>query len=267
MCHIGPLTASFEDLILAYSVLAGPSDEDPFSVNQPPIHAAGLMSNDVSGLRVGVYPEHIENSSPEILESVRAALTFLESRGVVVVNITIPHLHVINKAHSIVITSEIGGGSFKYFKSHFFDYSPEVMLMFGMVRTYSSNDLIAAQRVRHYASRVMKDIFQRVDVIIGPTNSHTAFPIPSDVASYGESDVTSTTKQMAHAPLSNFVGYPSLSIPIGYDSNSLPIGLMVEADMWREDLLFKVAHVLDESIVSVNRKQPTAFSNILSEYL
>ena len=46
-------------------------------------------------------------------------------------------------------------------------------------------------------------------------------------------------------------------------SKFLPIGLMVEADMWREDLLFKVAHVLDESMVSANRKKPMAFSDIL----
>lgn len=54
--------------------------------------------------------------------------------------------------------------------------------------------------------------------MISPTNSHTAFPVPEDVTSYGESDVTSTTKQMAHAPLSNFVGYPSLTVPVGYTS-------------------------------------------------
>lgn len=221
VCHVGPLTANFEDLVLAYSVLAGPSEEDPFSRAQPPVHAADLLSNDVRGLRIGVYPEHVDNSALEVRESVRAALSLLKSRGAVIVNITIPHLHVINKAHSLVITSEIGGGSFKHFKSHFFDYSPEVMLMFGLVRSYTSNDLIAAQRVRHYASRVIKDIFQRVDVMIAPTNSYTAFPVPADVASYGESDVTATTKQMAHAPLSNFVGYPSMTIPIGYSSKLL----------------------------------------------
>lgn len=135
VCHIGPLTANFEDLLLAYSVLAGPSDEDPFSSAQPPVHAASL-TGDIRGLRIGVYEAHLQNSAPEVLQSVRSAISILESKGAVIVNISIPHLHIINKAHSLVITSEIGGGSFKHFKSHFFDYSPEVMLMFGKFFRY-----------------------------------------------------------------------------------------------------------------------------------
>jgi len=51
---------------------------------------------------------------------------------------------------------------------------------------------------------------------------------------------------------------------VEHEGSNLPIGLMIEADMWREDLLFKVAHVLDEAIVTPNRKKPMAFSDILS---
>ena len=131
VCHIGPLTATFEDLVLSYSLIAGPSEKDVFSKNQPPVHAANLLSGDVKGLRVGVYHDHIKNSSPDVYKSVLSAIKLLESKGAVIVNITIPHLHVINKAQQIIITSEIGGGSFKNFGSHFYDYSPELWLMFG----------------------------------------------------------------------------------------------------------------------------------------
>ena len=89
------------------------------------------------------------------------------------------------------------------------------------MRSYSPNDLIAAQRVRHYASRLVADVFSRVDLMISPTNSYTAFPIPPDVVTHGESDAASTSKQMAFAPLANFVGHPSLTVPIGYSGTFL----------------------------------------------
>ena len=131
VCHIGPLTANFDDLVLAYSVLAGPSEDDLSSQHQPPVHAADLLSADVRGLRIGVYPEHLANSSPEIFRAVTDSIAVLQARGAVIVNITLPHLHIINKAHTVVITTEIGGGSYPNLHDHFNDYSPEVQLVFG----------------------------------------------------------------------------------------------------------------------------------------
>jgi Asp-tRNA(Asn)/Glu-tRNA(Gln) amidotransferase A subunit family amidase len=46
---------------------------------------------------------------------------------------------------------------------------------------------------------------------------------------------------------------------IGYDSINLPIGVQIEAGMWNEDVLIKVAHVLDEEVTSKIRRKPQAF--------
>lgn len=257
------MTANLNDLALAYAILSGADAEDPFSKNQPPVHFDGLMNKDVKGLRIGVFKEHFENASPEIVKSVRAAVKVLEQKGAVIVNIDIPYLHIMAKAQTLIITGEIAGALRKDMKNHFYDYSPEMHIVFGLTSIYSSHDLIAAQRIRAYFTKFMSNIYKKVDVMITPTTSYTAFKIPNDIASHGESDATSTGKMMTFAPLANLIGYPSMTIPVGYDSEGMPIGLQVEADMWQENILLKIANILDQNVTSQIRKKPQVFANVL----
>ncbi len=54
-----------------------------------------------------------------------------------------------------------------------------------LTKVYSASDYMAAQRIRTYAHNAVKEVFSQVDVMISPTTSFTAFPVPKDIDSHG----------------------------------------------------------------------------------
>lgn len=47
-----------------------------------------------------------------------------------------------------------------------------------------------------------------------------------------------------HGPLA---GVPAISVPYGFDSGGLPIGVQLTAAPFREEILFRAAHFLEQS--------------------
>ena len=84
--------------------------------------------------------------------------------------------------------------------------------------------------------------FEEVDVIITPTTPSTAFRIGekrSPLEMYLSDLYTATA---------NLSGICALSLPCGYDSRGLPVGLQIMGNHFREELIFQVAHVVEESV-------------------
>jgi aspartyl-tRNA(Asn)/glutamyl-tRNA(Gln) amidotransferase subunit A len=82
----------------------------------------------------------------------------------------------------------------------------------------------------------MQNLFNKVDILLSPTTLTTA-PLIDDHRNLYEATRAVTANTYAGA----FAKLPGISVPCGYSSSGLPIGLMLEAAMWQEPLLFKVA--------------------------
>lgn len=268
VCHIGPMAANLDDILLAYAVMAGPSEEDRFSLAQPPVHVPlkeSKKADDLRGIRVGIFNNHFQDSDVDVQKACAAAIHKFAELGAEIVNITIPFLHVIAKAQTVIILSEIRNFMDRHLKEHMYDLSPELRVTLAIARELSARDLLSAQQTRSYATEVVRRLFEGVDVIISPTVPMTAPSIPEDLDAYGESDLTTSTRLMRYAPLANVVGHPAMSIPIGYDAKGLPIGLQLETDFWNEDVMFQLASVIDATIVEAHRIQPQIYVSVLSD--
>ncbi len=100
-----------------------------------------------------------------------------------------------------------------------------------------------AQKVRTLIKRDVARALQQVDLIVTPTTPpNTAFKI-------GEKrnplEMYLSDLYTALANLSG--GVPALSLPCGKDSLGLPIGLQLMANRFQEELLFQVAHALEQN--------------------
>ena len=73
---------------------------------------------DLSDVRIGIFPEWFADASPEIHARCTDALAYLTSRGATVVNITVPHLQIMSLAHAMVIASEFAQGWDSHFHNH-----------------------------------------------------------------------------------------------------------------------------------------------------
>jgi aspartyl-tRNA(Asn)/glutamyl-tRNA(Gln) amidotransferase subunit A len=97
-----------------------------------------------------------------------------------------------------------------------------------------------AQRVRTLIIRDFARAYDRFDALLGPTSPTTAFELgarTADPLSMYLSDVCTVPTSLA--------GHPAASVPFGADGDGLPIGVQVLAPALGEQVMFRVARVIE----------------------
>eukprot|EP00053_Salpingoeca_punica_P011646 m.103822 g.103822 ORF g.103822 m.103822 type:complete len:624 (+) comp15730_c0_seq5:38-1909(+) len=245
--HVGPMSPNIKDVALAYAVMAGADHEEMReSTIQPPPHVMGFSDMEsLREIRIGVFKPYFEDASPEVVSACRSTLkkTF-EGRGVQIVEIDIPMLNIISRAHGLTILSEMATFMERFDRKYFSELGEETRVSLSLAASITARDYIAAQEIRSYAMSVLKDIFKKVDVIVTPSTAITAPRIQDDALLTGDVNTTVLSSLMRYVFLGNFLGLPALSCPIGKDSNNLPIGFQVMGDHWSEHLLLRLGHAI-----------------------
>ncbi len=96
----------------------------------------------------------------------------------------------------------------------------------------------SAQKARRLISDAYTEIFKSVDVVAMPTTPTTAFV-------HGEiTDPVQMWLSDLYTVSANIAGIPALSVPFGEDAKGLPIGMQLQAKMFDDELLIRVAKEL-----------------------
>lgn len=243
--HCGPMTWTVEDAAIMLQVIAGYDAKDPTSVQAPVPVYPDLLDQDLQGLKIGV-PRHYffagdAGVGAETQDVVNVALAELEGLGASLVEVHIPTLEHAVTANTIIMLSE----GFAYHKDNL-AVKPE---MFGdTVRSrlylgslFSVSDYLQAQRVRSKLRFEFAQMFQRVDVIAGPTKGRPAAPLSAEGA-----DALAVMGRPSFCSPFDQTGLPALSIPCGFNKDGLPIGLQVAGKPFDEALVLRVGHAYQE---------------------
>ena len=99
----------------------------------------------------------------------------------------------------------------------------------------------SAQKARRVVRDATLEHLQEVDVLIGPTTPHTAFPLGQTYT-----DPTILYLEDIFTVQAPIAGIPAVSIPAGTHPNGLPFGLQIMAGPFDEPKLFEAACVLDQ---------------------
>ena len=78
-----------------------------------------------------------------------------------------------------------------------------------------------AQQIRTLIKQDFENVFEKYDVVIGPTTPTTAFKIGEKI----DDPLTMYTNDILTIPV-NLAGLPGISLPCGFE-NGLPIGLQI----------------------------------------
>jgi Asp-tRNA(Asn)/Glu-tRNA(Gln) amidotransferase A subunit family amidase len=255
VAHIGPITDSVEDCVLAYSIIAGPDPSEPGTLKQPPVTIEGWNKSGLKGVKMGIYKEWFEHASPEVVTICYAMVEKFKQMGAEIIPIEIPELDEMRIAHATTILAEMARCMQNY-EEHFKEHGTSVRLSLVLGQTFSAGDYIQAQRVRTRAMAHIANVFKEVDVILTPGTAVAAQPVPKGGYTIGWSDLATDTELMRYAYEFNLTGNPGLVFPVGYDSRGLPIGMQVVGKHWNEALLFRVAYNAEQV---VNRVLPKRF--------
>jgi aspartyl-tRNA(Asn)/glutamyl-tRNA(Gln) amidotransferase subunit A len=101
---------------------------------------------------------------------------------------------------------------------------------------------LKAQRVRSLIARDFTEAYKKCDVILTPTAPSGAFAIgekADDPIAMYLNDVFTVTVNLA--------GLPGISVPAGMTADGLPLGLQLIGRAFDEEMLFRVAGVVERA--------------------
>ena len=170
--------------------------------------------------------------------------------------IEIPELYLAKIAHMVLITSETANET-HILEEEGSDLSPTTLIMFAVCSRVTFPQYMKASAQKTRMMRFFSTIFEKVDVIVTPTNACLPKEIHPNSLSYGELDEANLLKTMWFVYLANLCGLPALTLNMGYSPSGLPMGLMLMVPWWQEDKLFAIASYLEEKLPKL--KKPNTF--------
>ena len=265
--QIGPIAHDVMDALMLTQVMAGHDPKDGTSRPEPVYDYGRMLTPDIKGMRVGVPKEYFikDGLQPAVERAVQAAIQELETLGAKIVEVSLPHSEYGVAVYYLVATAEASANLARfdgirygyrapaktlddvYGRTRAEGFGPEVTrrIMLGtyaLSAGYYDAYYLKAQKVRTLIKKDFDDVFEKVDVIVGPTSPFTAFrlgELTDDPLQMYLADIFTITQALA--------GVPAINVPCGFDEKGLPIGLQFAGPALEEGRLFRVAYAYEQA--------------------
>ncbi len=249
--HAGPLAKSVWDTAAVLGVIAGYDSADPASVDiGVPDYAGWLSAGEASleGITVGICPDyHRGILYPEIEQAFGQVVRWFEDRGAVVRELAFPSREILG-IRGILMMAEAYTCHAGYLETCAEKYGGVVRRRLEKGQFIPAYAYIDAQRLREADRRQWAATYREIDLFLAPTTVMPAFPIGQKTVSVGgePADPRTQGRLTIMTSLSNFNGYPVISLPCGFTADGLPIGFQIQGRPFAEDQVFAAAHVYEQ---------------------
>jgi aspartyl-tRNA(Asn)/glutamyl-tRNA(Gln) amidotransferase subunit A len=263
--QIGVLTRSASDAAAALEVIAGHDPRDSTSVPQPVPRYIDALTQDVSGLVVGLPEECFveEGADPEVLARVHEAVAELERAGAKLRPVSLPHTRFAVATYYLIATAEASSNLARYdgvryghraagaqdlsdlyrrTRSEGFGAEVKRRIVLGtyvLSAGYYDAYYRKAQQVRTLLRGDFERAFADCDVLATPTTPEVAFALgekTDDPLRMYLSDVYTAS--------ANLAGVPAISIPCGF-AHGMPVGLQLIGAPLDEATLLRTADAFE----------------------
>jgi aspartyl-tRNA(Asn)/glutamyl-tRNA(Gln) amidotransferase subunit A len=261
---IGPMTRDVRDAALLLQAIAGHDPLDSTTANaEIPDYLADLEGG-VSGLRVGVVKELMdERIDAGVREVVERVVGELEAAGAEVGEASLPHAYYALEAYYIIAPAEISSNLARFDGVRFGLREPadgvhemyretrekgfgdeakrRIMLgTYALSSGYYDAYYAQAQKVRTRMIGDFREALSSYDVLISPTSPSVAF----EIGAKSEDPLAMYLQDICAVPAS-LAGIPAISVPGGL-SEGLPVGVQLMSDHFTEPLLLRAARAAEE---------------------
>jgi len=264
--QIGPITKNVEDNAYLLQAISGVDPYDSTSANLPVPNYVEQLTGDVKGLRIAVPKEYLgEGVQASVRNAILEALKVLEKLGATWEEVSLPHSKYGVATYYLLASSEASSNLARfdgirygyraqgaenlidlYKKTRSEGFGDEVkrriMLgTFALSSGYYDAYYKKAQQVRTLIKQDFDKVFEKYDVILGPTAPTPAFKIGAQI----DDPLTMYANDLLTIPV-NLAGVPGISVPCGFD-NGLPIGLQIIGKHFDEATVYRVAHAFEQA--------------------
>jgi aspartyl-tRNA(Asn)/glutamyl-tRNA(Gln) amidotransferase subunit A len=243
--HFGPLARTTRDLALAYDVMQGPDAEDPICTDRAPEPALPSLDDGIADLRIARATGYFcEGLFPEAREALARVADALSVRR----DIELPEARRARAAAYVITASEGASLHLDRLRRRANDFDPAVRdrLIAGAMMP-AALVLKAQQFRRWYRNRVLA-LFDGVDATLAPATPCTA-PLIGQMNFMldGVEQPVRPNLGIYTQPIS-FIGLPVVAVPVPL--SPLPIGIQIIAPPWREDIVLRIAEMLEQAGVA-----------------
>jgi aspartyl-tRNA(Asn)/glutamyl-tRNA(Gln) amidotransferase subunit A len=264
--QIGPITRTVEDNAYLLQAIAGhdPMDSTSAQVEIPDYLTS--FTGDVKGMKIAVPKEYLgEGVEPGVKERVMEALKVLEGLGASWEEVSLPHSRYALATYYLLSSSEASANlsrfdgvryglrsdnsnnlidMYKQSRSEGFGEEVKRRIMLGtfaLSSGYYDAYYKKAQKVRTLIKEDFTKIFEKYDVIIGPTTPSASFKC----GSMTKDPLTMYMNDILTIPV-NLAGVPAISVPCGF-TDGLPVGLQIIGKHFDEKTIYQVAHAFEQA--------------------
>lgn len=273
--QIGPITRTVEDNAYLLQVISGLDPMDSTSANVDVPDYVSALTGDIQGLKIAVPKEYLgEGVSEEVRQSVLDALKVLEGLGATWEEVSLPHSKYALATYYLLASSEASANLARFDGVRYgyrTDNAKNLMEMYKQTRSEGFGNEVKrrimlgtfalssgyydayykkAQKVRTLIKQDFENVFEKYDVIIGPTTPTPAFKIGEKTSD----PLTMYANDILTIPV-NLAGVPGISIPCGF-VDGLPVGLQIIGKHFDESTIYRVAHAFEQA-TDYHKQKPT----------
>jgi aspartyl-tRNA(Asn)/glutamyl-tRNA(Gln) amidotransferase subunit A len=263
---IGPLTKTVEDAALVLNVIAGKSENDSTTPDEPVPDYTQFLKTDLKGVTLGIPKEYFEGVEQETIDVIYKGIEVLKKLGAKVIEVSLPLTKYAIPAYYLLVKSEASTNMARYdgikyghtadnvkelldiyVKSRSEGFGDEVKRAI-MLGTYSLSAgyydayYLKAAKVRALMKQEFEEVFKKCDALIMPTSPFPAFGIgekmEDPLAMYAADILTVTA---------GICGLPGLVVPAGFSKKNLPIGMQILGNQFKEGNILRVGHAFEKA--------------------
>jgi aspartyl-tRNA(Asn)/glutamyl-tRNA(Gln) amidotransferase subunit A len=256
---VGPISRTTSDCAMTLGAIAGHDSKDPYTWNAPVPDYQTALTGDIRGLRIGVIQErvHTDAVEPEVREAIVKAISVLGELGATVEEVSIPLIVHSAAISSALISADAAALNRRDIAEHLdeFDHNNQVRLLMGSIMPVQAYQ--KATKLRQMLRQQILDTLDRVNVLVMPTSSIPASPIPERAGINSKQEIIDgyAGRRSFTAPF-NLASTPALSINCGFTSGNLPIGLQIAGKAFDEETVLRVAHAYEQATDWHTRRPP-----------
>ncbi len=247
---LGALATTVADAALLLDLASGPDRRDRRSLPAPTVrYADAIESLDVRGLRVAWSVDlGFALVDPEVASITREAVEVLVGAGdlrFVDAEVSFPDsLDIYSKLGDVDTWIELPDG---LWPERVDELDPQ------LIAGYEKGDWLTVRKFattftrRNALERKLAALFDEIDVLVTPTAAIPAFPAEGPMPREIAGQPVHPAMAVPFAMLGNMWGGPAISVPAGLTASGLPVGLHIIGDQLRDDVVLRLARVLEEA--------------------
>lgn len=244
--HVGPFTKSVYDAAIMLENLVGYDENDPASVEAPEIKYTEHLTEDLSGLTVGIIKEYMDGLDSKIENVLNDGLNRLQELGATIKEVSFPLIKSVMYAAMVLMNAEASAIHYHNLKNRPEDFGEDVRFLLDFGRIPSAVDYLQAQQFRRKLTQEFAEIFKEVDIIATPVSPFYHPDVGETHVYINGEQVDFLEYAVGFSSPPNLAGIPALCLPCGM-SQGMPVAIQFLGRTFEEHVLLKAGHAFEST--------------------